>query len=452
MKRLDIFLLCCLLAVSGASQTLSLDSCLHIASRNNLLLRNARLDVEKAKDIRQQALSNYFPRVSGQAVGYYALHPLIEIGAQDLINGVNNENARQNLQTLYDDYGQSLGLDNLFSFFRRGFSVGATAIQPLCLGGQIVNGNRLARIGVEAAELEVEIKERDLLLSVEESYWLVIALQDKQQTLDAVLALLDTLSGNVEAAVSAGLATTNDRLQLRLRQNEIEAKQLQLNSGIRLAKQALCQSLGINYSDSLMLSDDISDPGTTYPVTDSTYQPKPRPEQRLLALQVKAANLKKDIEIGKAMPQLMVGGTYAYNHLLFDRGSGNGMLFATLQVPLTQWWESSFRIKEQRRAREQAENEQKHYTQLMELELMQAGQEAETAEKQAVLCQTAIDAAEENLHLATANYGAGLCPVSDLLQAQTLYMQAKNDLTDARIRLRIACRRWAALQRGLSAD
>ena len=54
-------------------------------------------------------------------------------------------------------------------------------MQPVFVGGQIVNGNRLAQVGVEASQYKAEIVERDLLLQVEESYWLVVSLQEKRK-------------------------------------------------------------------------------------------------------------------------------------------------------------------------------------------------------------------------------------------------------------------------------
>ena len=46
-----------------------------------------------------------------------------------------------------------------------------------------------------------------------------------------------------------------------------------------------------------------------------------------------------------------------------------------------------------------------------------------------------------------ADYEAGLVPVSDLLEAQTLLLQAHNQRTDARIDLKIKSERYKTLVR-----
>ena len=50
--------------VSEQERVLTLDSCLALARRNNPELRKAALEVEKAKQVKQQAFTNYFPQVS----------------------------------------------------------------------------------------------------------------------------------------------------------------------------------------------------------------------------------------------------------------------------------------------------------------------------------------------------------------------------------------------------
>ncbi len=165
----------------GGSSTLTLDSCLALARKNNPELRKAALEVEKAKQVKQQAFTNYFPQVSASALGYHALNPLVDIGLTD----IGNANTRELLQALYEEFGASLGLQNHLALFQYGYTMGVTAVQPVYVGGKIVAGNRLAKVGVQAAELQREVQERDVLEEVEESYWLIVGLQEKQQTVEA---------------------------------------------------------------------------------------------------------------------------------------------------------------------------------------------------------------------------------------------------------------------------
>lgn len=427
----------CLIACIVNGQTLSLDSCLSLAKKNNPQVRNAQLEIEKAQQVRYQALTKFFPNISAQAFAFHALNPLIEIGAQDLINSVQNEQVRTDLNQIYQDYGQNADLEKMFGFFQYGVTAGATAIQPIFMGGQIVNGNRLAKLGVDAAKLQSEITQRDVTLDVEQLYLMIIGLEAKRSTLLSVNELLDTLTNNLKSAIAAGLTTQNDILKIELKRGETESQQLQLENGISLAKQALCTRIGIPFSDSLQIitKDVLTE---NYTVSGADYA---RPEKELLELNVQASELKKKMTIGQALPQIALGGSYAYNRMFKDKNQHNGLLFATLKVPLTNWWETGHKIKEHSISAEQAQNNRDYLTEQMELQTLQAEQEVMVAEKQIQINEKVVENGKENYRIAKINYDAGMVSISELLEARTLLMKAENDLTDAKIQLRLASRK-----------
>lgn len=440
MKRYIIILLALIgLSKAGAQVFLSLDTCLQLAQKNNLQLVNTQLDIEKAELVKKQALTKYFPQISAQAFGYYAFDPLVKIETKDIINAVDDEQARTQVSELYERYGEELGLQTLFSFFKYGYSAGATAVQPLFVGGQIVNGNRLARLGVEAAQLKADISRRDLELQVEETYWLLVGLTAKQQTLNVVSALLDTLSLDVEAALNAGLVTQSDKLQVELKKSEQQMRQMQLDDALLLAKQALNQLIGLPMQTQINLTDTVAE---IMPLPEQNINVAAMPEAKLLNLNIKANKLERDMAIGQALPQLMMGATYGYHNLMLDHGRANGMVFATLRVPLTQWWETAYKIKQTNLAVRQADNQQRYLTEQLQLKQLQTWQQLHQAQQNYKTAQANINDARENMRLMQINYKAGLCSVSELLQAQSVLEQALSRLTDAQINYRLSLRRY----------
>jgi outer membrane protein TolC len=163
-----------LASLAMANTPLTLDSCLHLAEQNNKIIQQSAIEVSKAEQVKSQALTKYFPQVSASAMGFHSLNPMIEVGIDD----IRNAGVRDLLTTLYGNYGEALGLDNTLSFLEYGYQVGVTALQPVYMGGKIVAGNKLAQVGIEAAQLQESITQRDVLQEVEESYWLVVGLTD----------------------------------------------------------------------------------------------------------------------------------------------------------------------------------------------------------------------------------------------------------------------------------
>ena len=425
------------------NRVLSLDSCKALALRNSAAVKNAALDVAVAQEVKKQAFTKYFPNVSVMAGGYYAASPLIEYSIDD----IENATARQWLHNLYYEYGAAIGLPDRISLCENGLTAGATLVQPVYMGGQIVNGNKLAKVGVEAAELKAQLTEDQILQEVEKYYWLIVSLREKEKTLQQALVFLDTLERDVTTAAEAGLVSQNDVLKVKLKRREMEANQTKVDNGILLANQALCQAMGMEMRGNLTLSDTLGEVSEMFDwgFVDDRTAVQGRKEKQLLDLQVSAEELKRKMALGETLPHLMVGGTASYGNLVFDHYSANALAFATLQVPLTGWWEASHKLKEHDILVEKAKNERVDLMEKMYLETMQAWYNLDDAYSQHQLSALALQEAEANLHDVKADYDAGLVPVSDLLEAQTLLLQAKNQLTDALIDLKIKAERYKML-------
>lgn len=431
-----------MLYLSGAmAQNLTLDSCQALALRNNVAMKNAALDVAAAKEVKRQLFTKYFPNVSAMAGGYYALNPLIEYGIDD----IENAEARQWLHNLYFEEGSAMGLPNSVALCENGLTVGATAVQPVFMGGQIANGNRLANVGVKASELQCQLTQDQLSQQVEESYWLVVSLQEKKKTLQQALTFLDTLQRDVAEALAAGLVTQNEQLKVTLKQNEMRSNMLKVNNGIALATMALCQFVGVDYSEAIVLTDTLQPERDAYAMVDLSTAVANRKESQLLNLNVEAERLRKKITIGETLPHLMVGAGGSYGNLIFDKYGANGLAFAMLQVPLTNWWETSHKIKQQNYVIQKAENQRTDLMQKMQLETQQAYNSMQEASAQVTLMEVTVKDAQTNLQTVQVNYEAGVVAVSELLEAQTLYRQAQDQLVDARINYRLMCSKWKLL-------
>lgn len=428
--------------VTMSAQTLTLDTCKVLAMRNNAAVRNAALDVEAAREVKKQAFTKYFPNVSAMAGGYYAAKPLVEYGIDD----IENANARQWLHNLYYEYGAAMGLPDHISLCENGVMAGATVVQPVYMGGQIVNGNKLAKVGIEAAELQERLTEDQILQQVEEYYWLIISLKEKMKTLQQAKVFLDTLERDVTTAADAGLVSKNDPLKVKLKGYEVYANIEKVRNGIFLASDALCQLIGLGMQNNLTLTDTIGEISEWQVRWKDPYSAvQGRKEARLLDLKVNAEELKKKMALGESLPHLTVGGTASYGNLVFDHYSANALAFATLQVPLTGWWESSHKLKQHDILIQKAENERADLIQKMYLEVKQAWNNVDDAYNQYELSELALQDAEANLKDVKADYDAGLVPVSELLEAQTLLLQAQTQRTDALIDLKIKTERYRIL-------
>lgn len=454
MKRIFLTMAVGLLGVlSLSSQILSLDSCFAMARRNCYAIKTAKLDVEEAQEVKSQAFTKYFPQVAITAMGYNAFDPLIEMKIEDL----TNSKARDFLNEVYEKLSIKVNLPNSISLMSQGIVAQIGAVQPIYMGGRIVNGNRLAKVGIEAAKTKQLVAERDALLAVEESYWLIVDLEAKRLTIEAVQKLLDTVHNIVGTAVKAGLAVQNDLLEIELRQNELSAQTIRLNNGISLARQALCQVIGMPYNEKIQL-EEMDGIVASAKMVDTKTAVASRPEYSLLEIQIKAEKLKRKMALAEALPSILIGVTYGYANYVspFDPSAKyqfvdidqkrfmNGMVGLTVTVPVTGWWETSHKLKQSDIKIKKAELQKTEYAEKLELQTTQAFNSAIEAEALVKQYESSVVKATENLRLARLNYKSGLQTVTDILQAQALYLQAQNNLIDSRIENRMAVKKYEA--------
>jgi len=435
---------------------LSLDECLEAGGENASMVRNSILDLEYAKAQKSEAFTYYFPTVNASALGFHLSKPLITIDAGDLLGGSDMAN---NLLWQFETFAQMNGLNTSYSFIRNGFSAGLSLMQPLYAGGKIVNSNRLALLGVQAAELKQSTASRDNNLEIEQKYWTIVSLQDKLETIENGFELLDTLQKDVDAAYRAGLAIERNLLELRQEYNSLKAQRSKLLSGIRLAKMDLFNMVGIRYTvvrmpseetvpniDDIVLSDDLP-----YLLEPSNYYYDPEnalasmSESKLLELSVKSHELQKKIIRADAMPQIGIGATYGYGRLVGVPKLSGGV-FASIRIPLSDWGKVSHRMKQEEALKQKAINDRKYLESQLILQSRQLWENVISSWDMLEIAEDELELKRIILHQVEMDYEAGMATLTDVLSAQNGLRTAATDLLDAQINYNNSVSRYIAMK------
>jgi outer membrane protein TolC len=391
-----------------------------LAVKNNYTLRSARNTIQQSKEVKSEAWTKYFPQVSAMGFGFQNNKPMIDLDVElpDVIAGL---------------IPQDLIPANI-SLMKKGVYGSVSAIQPVFMGGQIINGNKLAKVGVEASELQLEASEDQVELTTEQYYWQMVSLKEKQQTLKAVLDMLSQLEKDVTNMVRVGAVNRNDLLQVQLRKGEIETAQLELENGLTTVSQLLAQHVGKPDEAIDVTVPDGFAAGTVpaLPVAlrqDHQTALAATPQYRLLEKNVESHRLQHKMKVGQNLPSVGVGASYSYNDW-FDK-STNAMVFAAVQIPISGWWGGSHAIKKQKLALQDAQEQMEDNGQKLVICMNNAWAAVETSHKKLLIAHDAIEQAEENLRLNRDYYRVGSIKMSDLLLAQQQYQQARDRYTDA---------------------
>jgi outer membrane protein TolC len=201
---------------------------------------------------------------------------------------------------------------------------------------------------------------------------------------------------------------------------------------------AFCQYLGMPYDPALEPTDALVVEGSPESCrVDHRAVLEGRPEHRLLQAAVRAETLKTRMTRGEYLPQLGVGVAGLYMKMDDAKGRTNGLVFGTLSVPLSGWWEGSHALGAQKAREEMARNTLRDGQELLLLQMEKAWKDLGDAGRELALCRESEAQADENLKVNQDGYDNGLLTVSDLLEAQAMRQAARDRLTEAMAGYRI---------------
>lgn len=418
------------LFVAQAQTTLSLEDCRRLALENNAKMRVAEGNRQAATEISREAFTKYFPNVGANWFGFRSnkgvvqytlpsIGQLLPPGAETLLPPEMAGMANQSLGEI--------------ELIKKGWTGSVYALQPIFMGGQIVNGNKLAHVGEEVASLQKENAEDEVIVTTEKYYWQIVTLQSKKQTLQSVLNMVDTLQYQVDVAVKAGVAMPNDLLKVKLRRNELSASMVDLDNGITLSSNLLAQYIGLN-GDSIC----IEPVNTACRVPESPEAVFVEPTQalsstadyRLLQQNVKAADLKTRLAVGENLPKVGLGAGWMYDDLINEKHNFAAVML-TVSVPITDWWGGSHKIKKAKIEAQNARIQQEDLSQMLILKMQNGWDDLTAAYRKLKIAHEAIGESTENLRLNENYYRVGVSTITDLLDAQTLYRQTLDRYTEA---------------------
>lgn len=436
MNKLNNIILAFALSVSAsfAADVFTLDDCLRVARENNATLKSAKVNRQMAEETEGSAFPAYFPKVFAGGFAFIANDFLVKqkMDFSKEMEGLGQQVAPAMMQAGIDP-SMLAGLPTTFNMgmVDKGIIGHLTLIQPIFVGGQIYNGNQLAKIGTRAAKLQETLAETEIRKNTETYYWLIVSLKEKLKTLAEAEKQVEAIRSDVQIAVDAGVAVKNDLLRVELEKKKLQSNRLKLENGISVAKLMLARQMNRDNADFDLAEADLSQvtPPESYAISADDAVER-RAESKLLAISREAAEKERSMERGKVLPTVAVGASLLYQNLL-DDDAVNGVLFASLTVPISDWWSNSYStakldLKAKKAAIDEVENKN-----LIKVDIDAKWNTLNESFKQIEISRDAIAQAEENLRTQREFYNAGTATLSNLLEAETLRQQATDSYTEA---------------------
>lgn len=480
-----------------AQEVYSLQKCRELALQNNRQLKISNMTVDVAENTRKAAKTKYLPRVDALA-GYQHFSREISLLSDDQKNTLSNLGTNtfgqlggqigQNLSSLAqqgvlspqvaqqlgqllsnvstpltqagNNIGQSIN-DAFRSNTKNVYAGGIVVNQPIYMGGAIKAANDMAAIGEQVAQNNISLKRQLVLYGVDNAYWLAISLKKKEALAIRYRNLAQKLNEDVKKMIREGVATRADGLKVEVAVNTADMQIARIQSGVSLAKMALCELCGLDLNGDIQLSDEREadlppTPSTQFdnyiiPASDSTRLNETRPELRLLQNAVDMSKQNTKLLRSLYLPHILLTAGYSVsNPNLFNgfqkRFTDLWNIGVTVQVPVWTWGENKYKIRASRTATSIAQLEMDDVRKKIDLEIEQNRLRLKDANKQLATSHKNMAAAEENLRCANVGFKEGVMTVTEVMAAQTAWQTSRMAIIDAEISVKLA---QAGLQKAL---
>lgn len=315
------------------------------------------------------------------------------------------------------------------------------------MGGKIKAYENITKYQKTLAEQQLHADELDITLDVDKAYWQVISLTNKKRLAKNYRDMLAHLDSDVIKMIHEGVATKSNELAVSVKLNEAEMTLMKIDDGLTLSRMLLCQLCGIPLDSSPRLADeDTNDlPTQTANITaDVNTAFNNRTEIAQLNTAQRIYGEKAKVERAAVLPQLaLTGGYMVSNPNVFNgfekRFRGTWAVGVMLKVPVWNWGETKYKVRAAQAEQQMAKFKTDEAKEKIELQVTQEAFKVNEANRKLQLSLKNLDKAEENLRTAQVGFKEGVINTTDLLQAQTAWLQAHSDKIDSQIDIKL-CR------------
>lgn len=483
MNRLyTIFVLMGTLLPAHAQTTLSLDSCRAMALRNNKQLNVAKLQQDVARNMRKSMRTKYLPRIDATG-GYEFVSKEISllsnqkkaelanlgtsvsnglgtsvtsmVGALVRQGTISPQTALQlgalmgNLGSTITQAGNAIGNginEALKTDTRQVWAGAVTVKQPIYMGGAIIAANNIADISERMAANNLSRHTQATLYDIDNAYWLVVSLRQKQKLADSYQKLVKKLCSDVHKMIEQGVATRADGLKVDVKVNEADMLVTQAENGVALAKMLLCQLCGLPLDENIQLADEnaeLLNVETARETRQTTDVATTRPELRLLQNAVDISRQKTRLTRAAYLPHVaLAGGYFISNPNMYDgfqrKFAGAWNVGVIVQVPVWNWLEGAYKVRAAKTATSIAELTMSDAREKIELQIAQSRFKVKEAGKNLSMAMKSVASAEENLRSANLGFKEGVMESTDVMAAQTAWQKAQTQKIEAEVEVKLA--------------
>ncbi len=402
-----------------AVRELTLAEAIRLTAEHSPVLRASRQDLQSADAQRQIARAAYMPKV-------------------DAIEGWTNTNNPAQAFALLLNQGRFTQAGFDINTLNRPGSVenyrsALNLMQPLYNGGREGLGIKMAEVGQLVSEESYEHTRQRVYFSVTKAYYDLVFAKSVLGIAKETVQIAEVDARQIASRYKAGTSVKSDLLQAEVRLASIREEAIRADQSVRIAGVALRHAIGLD--EPVDVTEALLTIGAPMDRLEREVVNalESRPDYRMLAAEVRKAEMATRLAKSSYLPNVNLQGTYENNATfpLGPNGQSNYGAFGVISVNLFNGLNDSAQVRKARALEEKTRELLAAKRREIEVEVVEAYYGVAAARERLAVTESAVAQAEESLRIIRNRYESGIAPVIDLLTAELVLSQAKHNRTRA---------------------
>lgn len=428
--RRTILILSLLLSVTMgfAQEQLTYKQCIEYAIQHNLSLQEDRLAAESAFQSKREVIGAWLPQVSASA-GFTDNIQKTKITMPNFVNDMLPEAMRDPNASKY--MSVTMGTD-------------LTANWGLSVAQQVFNYSLISAVGIakvaeEMAKTGIIISTNDVVAQTATLYFNAQVLEYAIGGFDKSLALMEDSFNMMSVFHENGVIRKLDLDQISVAKTNMETQKQDLVLALEVQKKLLKLQMGYEMNDDIEICpmDIDAMENFIYSQSHSDFDVYSQLPYKMVKYQQDMLGFQKKSAIGEVLPTLVLTGTYSHNYMGDDFSGPTyqhfpvSMVMLNLKVPIFTGLSKTAKIKKADIELQKAQHQEQQLIQSLTMGYgnarSQLDQNIRTMEAQ----HKNKDLALEVINVTEKNYNEGLSSLSDLLNANSSFIQAEMNYANA---------------------
>lgn len=428
MKRYLIPLLLVLSPVLVSAQPVSLKQCLDYTAENNAGLQNDRLGLESAVQSKREVVGALLPQLNASAGFTYNIQKTT-FAMPNFVNSMMPEAMRDPNASKYMTV--TMGMD-----FSANWGVSLT--QQL-LNFSLFNAVAIADAAQQMAEMGVAADMDDVIAKTATLYYNAQILEYSMSLFDESLAVMERLSGVMEANNSLGIVRKVDADRIAVTRQNLETEKQSMTQALEIQKSLLKLQMGFPMEEDLEIEPVNMDALETMLFVEGLrdFDVEAQNAFRMLRQQESMLELQRKAAVSEVLPMLSLSANYSQNYM-GDHFYGDtyhhfpvSMVSLNLRFPIFTGMSKNAKIKKAAIELQKAQQDEVMLRQSLTMgynnACMQMDQSCRTIDSQ----RRNKELAQDVLRVTESNYNEGIATFSDLLNASSSLIQAQMNYINA---------------------